>query len=120
MASPTDPRARTRLVIKSWYADALKTKIRKTTARLMNESAQAGLEHSQSVAPVLTGAMRDDLRITTLATSEDLTVAFGSKDVDYTFWVEIGSQGRPGRYFLREGHQVAVNEFTQRLGKTNL
>jgi hypothetical protein len=103
------------VVITKWNAAAIKSELRGKIADAINESAQEGVEAAQSQAPVDTGRMRADLQITEEATVNTLTATFGAKEVDYTLWVEIGSQGRAGRYFLRYGHDVAKSKLMTRL-----
>lgn len=103
------------LIIKNWYADRVRRSLAQELADEINRTADMAVEEAQQRAPVDTGFMRDTMRVIRYATPDNLTAEWGNDTATYTIWVEIGSQGRPGRYFMRQSQQVATSGLTGRV-----
>lgn len=105
------------LTIKNWYGDRVGRAAKGFVADVLNETADAAVDHVKSSpsTPVRTGFMRDTFEVLKRATINSLEADWGNEQADYTIWVEIGSQGRPGRYMMREAQQVATSGLLDRI-----
>lgn len=96
------------ITLKDWNPSGVIKGTRQEAAKRLNEAAAIGVTVAMARAPRDTGFMASTIEITKRATAEGrLSVAFGNITALYTLWQEIGSQGRPGRYFLRAGLDAA-------------
>lgn len=89
------------VTITSWQEVAVKGKAMSAVADALNKAALDGVVYAQMIAPRDTGFMANTIEVLKRATAQDCSVEWGNITAPYTLWQEIGSQGRPGRYFLR-------------------
>lgn len=99
----------------SWNGDAVAARVRQEVAAALNETAADGVTIVQAIAPRDTGFMANTMEQLDHATPQSLRVSWGNITAAYTIWQEIGSQGRPGRYFLRRSLQEASKRLEARL-----
>lgn len=91
-----------------WRAEAVIKGTREEMSRRLNKAGAVGVTAAQAIAPRDTGFMANTMEVVHRATPAELFVTYGNITADYTLWQEIGSQGRPGRYFLRRSLDQAV------------
>lgn len=77
----------------------------------LNRAAIIGVQFVQVVSPRDTGFMANTMTVIKQATVNDLSVVWGNQTANYTLWVEIGAQGRPGVHMLRRSLEPASKEF---------
>jgi len=102
-------------ILRNWYAERVRKSLGDKLADEINRTADMAVDRAQQRAPVDTGFMRDTMRVIRYATPDNLTAEWGNDTATYTIWVEIGSQGRPGRYFMRQAQQEATSGLTGRV-----
>lgn len=100
---------------KSWNGNAVKQKVRAKIAEGLNEAAADGVTLAQEAAPRDTGFMANTIEQIDRATPAVLSASWGNMTATYTLWQEIGSQGRPGRYFLRNSLMKVQSGLMRRL-----
>lgn len=93
--------------ITEWNAGKVLAKNRQEMASRLNEAGAVGVSYAQMKAPRDTGFMANTIEVVERASEKDLRVRWGNVTALYTLWQEIGSQGRPGRYFLRQSLDYA-------------
>lgn len=98
----------------NWAPDKIKAKSREEFARWLNEAGAIGVTRAQVLAPRDTGFMASTIEVVHRATAARLSVVWGNITADYTIWQEIGSQGRPGRYFLRQSLEYASQQLLKK------
>lgn len=103
----------TTVKITSWNQAAVMKGSRDQMAKRLNSAAAIGVTVAMARAPRDTGFMASTIEVVKKATAQDLTVQWGNITALYTLWQEIGSQGRPGRYFLRQSLQAAMQNLNK-------
>lgn len=103
------------MTLKTWRGQAVKGLLRGAVAEALNGTGADAVKAAQAVAPRDTGFMANTIEIIEPATAGKLTMTWGNITADYTLWQEIGARGRPGRYFLRHGAEVAYPGLEHRL-----
>lgn len=93
--------------IVKWNGGKILGQARVNAARALNATAADAVTIAQSAAPRDTGFMANTIEVIEPASASGfLRVTWGNVTAPYTIWQEIGSQGRPGRYFLRKGTEA--------------
>ncbi len=96
--------------LSKWNGGKILGEARTSAARALNATAADAVAIAQAAAPRDTGFMANTIEIVEPATAKGfLRVTWGNVTAPYTIWQEIGSQGRPGRYFLRKGTEAYAN-----------
>lgn len=101
------------VTLKNWAPEKIKAKSREEFADWLNRAGAVGVTVAMARAPRDTGFMANTMEVVHRATAQALFVAWGNITADYTIWQEIGSQGRPGRYFLRQSLQQAMQSLAK-------
>ena len=96
--------------IVEWNQERQLQHFRGEMAKRLNKAGAFGLMVVQQIAPRDTGFMANTMEIIHDATAGELYVSWGNVTATYTIWQEIGSRGRPGRYFLRTSLQRASDQ----------
>ena len=104
-----------RVVLKEWNAEAIKGMADREVSKALNETADESVALAAEFAPKDTGYMASTMEVVERATPKKLNVIWGNISANYTLWQEIGSQGRPGRYFMRRASQQAYANLAERL-----
>jgi hypothetical protein len=86
-----------------WLGDKVRDGIAAAARKGIDETMAECVTQAQTVAPRRTGAMASNIKIVSRAKAMGKRTSgfWGNDTQDYTIWVEVGSRGRPGRYFLR-------------------
>ncbi len=77
---------------------------------LIQQELEVARDAAKDDAPVRTGRLRDSIIVE--KAEEGWALVAG---VFYALWVELGSQGRPGRLFLRPNFFAAIDRIGTRL-----
>lgn len=85
--------------------------LRKQMIEAVKKSAEAVLATAQSNAPVRTGELKKDLRIAYSGKSEGTRAGIGN-DIYYSLFVELGTEQRRERPYLRPALEAEVAAFT--------
>ena len=99
----------------TWRGEAVQQQVLQRVANALNETAADAVAVAQQKAPRDTGFMANTNEVVKEATPTNLGVTWGNVTAEYTLWQEIGSRGRPGRYFLRAGADQAYPGLKKRL-----
>lgn len=100
-----------------WFGDEITTQTREAVANALNSTAQDAVNVAAMRAPRATGFMAGTIQVIDKASATKLEVTWGNITANYTLWQEIGSRGRPGRYFLRAGADASYPHLAERLAK---
>lgn len=83
-----------------------------TAARLaIDETMARCIAPAKAATPVVTGAAQGSIQFKpAVRTGNRTSGVWGSFNINYFLWLEIGAQGRPGRHMLRN---AAAKEYPQ-------
>jgi len=101
----------------TWRGDDVVADVERATRLALTETAAACVAVAQVNAPVDTGFMKNTLEhgeVREVAVGT-YSIQWGNSTADYTLWQEIGSNGRPGRYFLRGAADAEYPKLAGRL-----
>lgn len=76
----------------------------------LEESLNMGKDHSVSVVHVISGRLRDSIRVEMKGDDSGDLVAGGQGGVDYASAEEVGNSKRPGHPYLTPGGEIAWRE----------
>lgn len=86
----------------SWHGPDVAARTRRSAAIGIDQTTAAATLRASERAPRDTGFMAGTMEWWPAAVIKGVvTGLWGNVRADYTLWQEIGSQGRPGRYFMR-------------------
>lgn len=92
-----------------WRGDRIKEIVAEAARLGIDETTAAAVTPAKERTPVRTGTLQGSIQFRAARREGNRIVgSFGSYDVNYALWVEIGAKGRPGRHMLR---QAADQEF---------
>lgn len=94
-------------------ADGLPNAIRSA----IEESLESGESHSKGVVHVVTGRLRDSIRVEMKGDDQGDLVAGGTGGVNYAAIEELGNSSREGHPYLRPGAEVANRELSENIKK---
>lgn len=86
---------------KSWKDKALIKSVRAATVPELNAIAKEAADLAAQYSPVLTGRLASEMEVIQEATEQKPEALYGNVKTPYAIWVEVGSQGRPGKYMIR-------------------
>lgn len=101
--------------VTKWNDEGLKAAIRRAVVPKLNETANEGVDTTQSRTPVATGQLRDEMRVIEQATTSKPEATWGNNTTPYVIPVEIGTRGRAGRYMIRQGFQESNSKLMNKL-----
>lgn len=86
-----------------WKGDDVVAKAQSAAAHGINRTMADCVTQSKATVHVVTSVLQGSLRIITFAVpgAGEIFGLWGSVDVDYAIWEEIGTQHRPGHPYLR-------------------
>lgn len=108
------------MTLKDWRGEAVKGALRGAVAGALNDTAADAVQVAQNLAPRDTGFMANTIEVVAKAQPDRLEVTWGNITAEYTIWQEIGSRGRPGRYFLKGAADQAYPGLFKRLSGLRL
>lgn len=86
----------------AWNGRAIAARARRAAAIGIDQTTAAATLRASERAPRDTGFMANTMEWwPARMLNGRMTGMWGNVRADYTLWVEIGAQGRPGRYFMR-------------------
>lgn len=103
------------VVWKSWRGNEVLKSAQQAAANELNAAASDGVTVVQRISPRDTGFMANTMEQIDEATVDNKTASWGNVTAEYTFWVEIGARGRPGRHMLMQSLQEISQQFPKRL-----
>lgn len=93
--------------------DQLRRKVRDAAVAGVDETLAKCVREAKDITPVVTGILQGSLRFEPAKRQGDkVRGRWGSFDVNYALWVEIGSQGRAGVYMLTRTADAVYPELT--------
>lgn len=100
-----------------WHGDDIKRKASEAARRGIDETMGACIGPAKERTPVVTGAAQGSVKIVQLARhlGNRLVGLWGSADINYYIWIEIGARGRTGRYPLRRAADQEYPSLAQRI-----
>lgn len=102
--------------VTSWNGPAIVARAQKAAQEAIDETTNAAVLASQQMAPRDTGFMASTIEAEQAVVESGRTVGrWGNWTALYTLWQEIGSQGRPGRYFLRRAADAEYPKLGDRI-----
>lgn len=88
--------------ITHWNGPAIARQMREAQRHGIDETLQTAVLQAADIAPYDTGFMASTIEAQPAVEEGNRIVGrWGNWAALYTLWQEIGSRGRPGRYFLR-------------------
>lgn len=81
----------------------------------IQETLDSGMEQGKETVHVVTGALRDSIRVEMQGDDQGDLVAGGTGGVDYAAVEELGNSRREGHPFLRPSFEMATQEASQKL-----
>jgi HK97 gp10 family phage protein len=84
--------------------------VRKQMIKAVRRSAESVLAGAESRAPVRTGELKKDLRIAYSGKTEGTRAGIGN-DIYYSLFVELGTEQRKERPYLRPALEAEVSAF---------
>lgn len=95
------PRKRSSVTLK-WRGPEVQASVLEAARKGIDETMGAASVEAQTNTPVLTGALRRSIRPQQPARVQGTRVegVWGSHDVEYAIFVEVGTNNRPGRRML--------------------
>jgi hypothetical protein len=87
----------------TWRGADVEAEVNKATVLGINDTINACVDQAKLNAPVLTGALRDDIQVLQSATmrTKRITASWGNREVLYSFFQEFGTVNNPPRYYLQ-------------------
>lgn len=91
-------------------------KLEQVILNAIDRTTAAAVAPAKDETPVRTGTARGSIRYTpAVRTGNTFVGEFGSYNVDYFIWLEIGARGREGRHMLRRAADQTFPQFNNNL-----
>lgn len=94
--------------------EAFKNKIPNAVKDAVQEALDEGKDHSVGVVHVVTGALRDSIRVENV-TEDGGDLVAGGGGVDYAEYEELGTSRREGHPYLTPGMEVAFRSLKDKV-----
>lgn len=99
-----------------WRGKQVNKRVETAARTGLNLTGVACVFIAQQVAPRDTGFMANTIEFEPAKQEgNELVVYWGNWTANYTLWQEIGSNGRPGRYFLRQARDAEYPKLAGRI-----
>lgn len=99
-----------------WNGDAVKRRMLEATRRGADVTTSACVRYAKPLTPVITATLQGSIKIEPATLQSDKVVArWGSFDVNYALYVEVGARGRSGTYMLRRAADAEYPRFAQNI-----
>ena len=99
-----------------WRGKKVEQRIARASMTAINVTMAACVIHAKGNTPVLTGTAQGSIQLRPAVTEGRRIVGrWGSYNVDYFIWLEIGARGRPGHFMLRRAADREYPKLTDRI-----
>ena len=101
-----------------WKGDEVKKRWLKAARQGIDETMAACVVEAMKNTPVVTGTLQGSEEFEKAVIRGDVVSGrWGSYDVEYAFYVEVGARGRPGKNMLRDAADKEYPKLKKRIAE---